>query len=75
MSEPAESPTQTCPRCKMDVEAGAEFCHHCGARVGARKAVPGWHPHRRLYDWTLSWAYGPSAAAALFVMAFAESSP
>lgn len=31
-------------------------------------------PLRRLYDWTLSWAEHPSAAWALFVLAFAESS-
>ncbi|MBS3733428.1 MAG: DedA family protein [Phycisphaerae bacterium] len=30
--------------------------------------------HRRLYDWTLAWAYRPSAAVALFVLSFAESS-
>lgn len=31
-------------------------------------------PLRRLYDWTLSWADHPSAARALFLLAFAESS-
>jgi len=31
-------------------------------------------PHRRLYDWVLSWAETPYGAAALFVLAFAESS-
>jgi len=29
---------------------------------------------RRLYDWVLSWAHKPHGAAALFVLAFAESS-
>ena len=36
--------------------------------------MPAWHLHRRLYDWTLAWAYRPSAAVALFVLSFAESS-
>jgi membrane protein YqaA with SNARE-associated domain len=35
---------------------------------------PGWHLHRRLYDWVLSWAETPHGAAALFLLAFAESS-
>jgi membrane protein YqaA with SNARE-associated domain len=33
-----------------------------------------WHLHRRLYNWTLSWAYKPSAAWALACISFAESS-
>ena len=36
--------------------------------------VPGWHLHRRLYDWVLHWADTPYGGPALFVMAFAESS-
>ncbi len=32
------------------------------------------HLHRRLYNWVLSWAESPYGAAALFVLAFAESS-
>jgi membrane protein YqaA with SNARE-associated domain len=36
--------------------------------------VPAWHLHRRIYDWTLGWAYRPSAAIALFCLSFAESS-
>jgi len=36
--------------------------------------VPWWHVHRRVYDWTLGWAYRPSAAIALFCLSFAESS-
>lgn len=35
-------------------------------------ARPRWH--RRLYDWVLSWAETPHGAAALFILAFAESS-
>jgi len=70
----AEPMAASCPRCKMAVEADAEFCRHCGAKVGEHKPVPWWHVHRRLYDWTLGWAYRPSAAVALFVLSFAESS-
>ncbi len=36
--------------------------------------VPWWHLHRRLYDWTLSWAHRPSSSLALFGLSFAESS-
>ena len=36
--------------------------------------VPWWHVHRRLYDWTLAWAYRPSSSGALFALSFAESS-
>jgi membrane protein YqaA with SNARE-associated domain len=69
------SPAQpSCPRCKLGVSADAEFCPHCGAKVGRHKRVPWWHLHRRLYDWTLAWAYRPSAAVALFCLSFAESS-
>ncbi len=57
----------------MAVEATAEFCQHCGARVGPHRRVPWWHVHRRLYDWTLAWAYRPSASAALSVLSFSES--
>ena len=63
-----------CPRCKMSNAADVEFCAHCGARLGPHRHVPWWHVHRRVYDWTLAWAYRPSAAWALFVLSFAESS-
>ena len=69
-----EHPSIVCPRCNMTVKPGGEYCHHCGARVGEHKHVPWWHLHRRIYDWTLAWAYRPSAAVALFVLSFAESS-
>ena len=69
----AESSACVCPRCKLTVAADAEFCNHCGARVGEHRAVPWWHLHRRLYDWTLAWAYRPSAAVALFALSFTES--
>jgi len=69
-----EAPAPTCPRCKLAADPEADFCEHCGARLGRRKPVPWWHVHRRLYDWTLAWAYRPSAGLALFVLSFAESS-
>ncbi len=69
-----QPPPVACPRCRMDNDAGAEFCAHCGARLGPHRRAPWWHVHRRLYDWTLGWAYRPSAAVALFVLSFAESS-
>ena len=34
----------------------------------------GWNIHRFLYEWVLSWAQSPFGAAALFILAFAESS-
>ncbi len=40
----------------------------------ATPLVPWWHLHRRLYDWTLSWAHRPSSSLALFGLSFAESS-
>ena len=57
----------------MHIAADDEFCEHCGAKVGPHRHVPWWHFHRRLYDWTLAWAYRPSAAVALFVLSFTES--
>jgi len=57
----------------MAVSADAEFCPHCGARIGPHRKVAWWHLHRHLYDWTLAWAYKPSAAVALFTLSFAES--
>jgi len=77
MPEDAASPeaaAPACPRCGMAVEGDAEFCPHCGAKVGAHRRVPWWHLHRRLYDWTIAWAYRPSSAVALGVLSFAESS-
>lgn len=34
----------------------------------------GWHIHRYLYDWVLSWADSPMGGVALFIFALAESS-
>lgn len=42
--------------------------------AAAAAARPGWHLHRRMYDWVLSWAATPHGAIALFVLSFAESS-
>jgi len=58
----------------MKVSIEAAFCEHCGAKMGPHKKAPWYHLHRRLYDWTLAWAYRPTAAVALFVLSFAESS-
>ncbi len=55
------------------MEAEAAYCDHCGAALGPRPKVPWWHLHRRIYDWTLAWAYRPSASVALFLLSFAES--
>lgn len=63
----------SCPRCNMHVAAGRPYCPHCGAQIGLKMAVSWWHLHRRVYDWTLSWAYRSSAAVALFFLSFAES--
>lgn len=68
------SSTPACSRCRMANPPGAAFCKHCGLALGERQAVPWWHLHRRMYDWVLAWAYRPSAAVALFVLSFAESS-
>jgi len=38
-----------------------------------RKSVPGWHLHRRLYDWTLSFASTKHATWALAFISFSES--
>ena len=70
---PPTAPT-SCFRCKMPLEAAEAACPHCGAALSERPAVPGWHLHRRIYDWTLGWAYRPSAGGALFGLSFAESS-
>ena len=73
-ARPAEEPEPRCPRCGMSTAPDAEFCEHCGEKIGRRVPVPWWHLHRRLYDWTLAWACRPSASIALFVLSFAESS-
>ncbi len=72
-ADPREEPRE-CPRCAMEVSPESAYCEHCGAALGETKPVPWWHPHRRLYNWTLAWAYRPSAGIALFVLSFAESS-
>ena len=62
-----------CPRCQLSVLADAVFCDHCGLRLGRNKPVPWWYVHRRLYDWTLAWAYKPSSSVALCALSFSES--
>jgi len=44
------------------------------AETAAAKQVPGWHLHRRLYDWVLHWADTRYGAPVLGALAFAESS-
>lgn len=74
IKETPAKPAIPCPRCKLPLRADVEFCSHCGAKIGEHKPVPWWHLHRRMYDWTLAWAYRPSSSVALFVLSFAESS-
>lgn len=45
-----------------------------GPEQTPRKAVPGWHVHRRMYDWVLSLAHHKHATGALFLLSLAESS-
>ena len=40
----------------------------------APSRVPGWHLHRRLYDWMLSFSHKPGSTWALFLFSFAEAS-
>jgi len=69
----ADAEPKTCPRCKTLVTGGQSNCTACGAQL-VRPPIPRWHLPRRLYDWTLGWAYRPSAGWALFILSFAESS-
>ena len=53
--------------------------HYERIKRGIKKTAAGFHFYsfgllRRLYDWTLSWAYTPYGTIALFIIAFAESS-
>lgn len=64
----------TCPRCELSVAADAEYCRHCGAKIGPHKHVPWWHVHRRMYDWVLHFAHHKHSTTALFALSFAESS-
>jgi membrane protein YqaA with SNARE-associated domain len=74
-SNPNDAHERSCPRCEMSIGTeDREFCPHCGAKVGQHRPVPWWHVHKRLYDWTLGWAYRPSSSMALFALSFAESS-
>jgi len=62
-----------CPRCRLSVDPTRACCDHCGARLGPGAPTPWWHLHRRLYDWTLAWAYRPSATLALCLISLTES--
>jgi membrane protein YqaA with SNARE-associated domain len=44
------------------------------AEMSQNKPVAWWHWHRRLYDWVIHWADTKHAQAALFLLAFSESS-
>lgn len=60
--------------------AGAPSATGAASNPGQAAAAPhatkahGWRLHRRLYDWVLHWADTRHGAAALFALAFAESS-
>src|SRR3954469_14231993 len=56
----AQSPRSTAAAPALPLESGAK--------------VPGWHLHRRLYDWMLSFSHRPSSTWALFWFSFAEAS-
>ena len=44
-----------------------------GASTAAARAVPGWHLHRRMYDWMLSFSHKKYADVALFLFSFCEA--
>jgi len=72
-AEVSQSEERRCARCGLEVPADASFCCHCGFRLGAARRRAWWHIHRRLYDWTLGWAYRPSSSVALCALSFSES--
>lgn len=54
---------------------GSQDAGEAASTVAPTEApVAKWRLHRRLYDWVLHWADTPHGAAALFILAFAESS-
>jgi membrane protein YqaA with SNARE-associated domain len=63
-----------CPRCELSVAVDAEYCKHCGAKIGPHRHVPWWHVHRRMYDWVLHFAHHKHSTTAQFGLSFAESS-
>jgi membrane protein YqaA with SNARE-associated domain len=67
-------PARACPRCELSIALDAEYCKHCGAKVGPHKHVPWWQVHRRMYDWVLHFAHHKHSTTALFCLSFAESS-
>jgi membrane protein YqaA with SNARE-associated domain len=44
------------------------------SRATSHEKVAWWHYHRRLYDWVIHWSHTSHAQAALFILAFSESS-
>jgi membrane protein YqaA with SNARE-associated domain len=71
---PDDETPDLCPRCELSIETGAEYCKHCGTKIGPHKHVPWWHVHRRMYDWVLHFAHHKHSTTALFCLSFAESS-
>ncbi|HEY3244257.1 MAG TPA: VTT domain-containing protein [Phycisphaerae bacterium] len=68
---------ETCAACGTEIPRRARYCTTCGVTIESSTAIPKisrWHVHRRLYDWVLHWADTPHGSAALFLLAFAESS-
>jgi membrane protein YqaA with SNARE-associated domain len=57
-----------------DLSASPEAPPGAPASAAPARKVPGWHLHRRLYDWTLSFAHRPGSSWALFWFSFAEAS-
>ncbi len=73
-SSEATALSKPCCHCGQDVDPDQDQCSKCETPISPRLKVPNWHIHRHLYNWTLAWAYKPSASVALFILSFAESS-
>ncbi len=73
-STEATAPSSACSHCGQDVDPDLNKCSKCEEPISRKLKVPNWHLHRHLYNWTLAWAYKPSASVALFALSFAESS-
>jgi membrane protein YqaA with SNARE-associated domain len=67
-------PARACPHCELSISLDAEYCKHCGTKVGPHRHVPWWQVHRRMYDWVLHFAHHKHSTTALFSLSFAESS-
>ena len=73
-STEATTASTPCSNCGQDVNPDLDQCGNCENPISRKLKVPSWHIHRHIYNWTLAWAYKPSASVALFVLSFAESS-